>query len=269
MNGRPRRRLPTRARAVGGIGSGAQRGLFLLLAEITGGSACRELFLPPPLSSSARTGCGGAVLRPRCLRAVARSEIAFVVVTDTHLGYKGQDTAERVWLQTASGRRARLCLHLGDVVDGGREAQYARSLAGRQLTRKPVHEIPGNHDPQELFARHLRQEVDMALEHEWLRVLLINNSHPSSHDGFIAPAQLGWLSEQCDLAARKNQLLLYAMHVPVHRNANPIVSGSYFSTVTFTTVCAAGTIARRSTRSAFPRRSTIKTVRSMRRGAGL
>ena len=166
------------------------------------------------------------LLHPHCLRAVGapRSEISFVVVTDTHLGYKDEDKAERVWLQTAAEINATpgaFVLHLGDIVDGGREAQYPRYLAGRQLIRKPVHEIPGNHDPRELFQRHLRQDVDTVIEHEWLRVLLISNAHTDSHDGFIEASQIAWLAEQCETAARKDQLLLFAMHVPVHDNAHP------------------------------------------------
>ncbi|MEZ5431211.1 MAG: metallophosphoesterase [Verrucomicrobiales bacterium] len=47
-------------------------------------------------------------------------------------------------------------LHLGDVVDGGREEQYPRYLAGRKAITKTVLEIPGNHDPADLFQRHLR-----------------------------------------------------------------------------------------------------------------
>jgi hypothetical protein len=36
-----------------------------------------------------------------------------------------------------------LVLHLGDVVDGGREAQYPIYLETRKRIGKPVHEIPG------------------------------------------------------------------------------------------------------------------------------
>lgn len=112
-------------------------------------------------------------------------------------------------------------LHLGDVVDGGREPQYARYLEGRKRIAKPVHEIPGNHDPQALFQKHLRQEVDRAFEHDWLRVVLLNNARPESHDGFISPEQIAWLGGQCAQAAERDQWLLFAMHVPVHTNAHP------------------------------------------------
>jgi predicted phosphodiesterase len=166
------------------------------------------------------------MLRPRCLLAApARREgLSFIVVTDTHLGYKDEDKAERGWQQMAAEideAPGSFVLHLGDVVDGGREAQYANYLASRRLIRKPVHEVPGNHDPQRLFARHIREEVDAAFEYGWLRVVLINNSHPSSHEGFIAAPQIAWLEEQCQIAESKDQLLLFGMHVPVHHNQHP------------------------------------------------
>lgn len=172
-------------------------------------------------------GLGGLVLRPACVRAAAGrklSELSFIVVTDTHLGNKDRDTAKKLWWKTAAEIDAApgaFVLHLGDVVDGGREEQYPVYLEGRGRIRKPVHEIPGNHDPQEKFERHIRKQVDMAFDHEWLRVVMLNNSRTTSHDGFITPEQIAWLREQCDDAAKRGQLLLFAMHVPVHTNKNP------------------------------------------------
>lgn len=178
------------------------------------------------VTTAAAVGAGALACRSIPLRAADRalSDVSFLVITDTHLGYQDKDAAEKQWLKTAA-ELARapgaFVLHLGDVVDGGREPQYARYLEGRKLIGKTVHEIPGNHDPQELFERHLRKDVNFAFEHEWLRVLLINNSRTESHDGFITPEQLAWLGAQCALAAKADQRLLFAMHVPVHTNAAP------------------------------------------------
>lgn len=165
------------------------------------------------------------VVHPWCLRAAAaRSELSFIVVTDTHLGHKDSETAGKMWLKTAAemGKApGAFVLHLGDIVDQGREEQYPKYLEGRKLIGKPVHEIPGNHDPHELFQKYLRKEVDAAIEHEWLRVLLVGNAHTDSHEGFITPEQLTWMDGQCDLAAEKDQLILVAMHVPAHENKHP------------------------------------------------
>lgn len=170
------------------------------------------------------TTAAATIAVPLNLLAKGRSEITFLVVTDTHLGYRDQETAEKQWFQMAeqlATQPGAFVLHLGDVVDGGREAQYPKYLAARKLVGKPVHEVPGNHDPQELFQKYIRQEVDTAIEQDWLRVLLINNSHRDSHDGFITPEQIAWLSAQCAAAAQKDQVILCALHVPVHQNQHP------------------------------------------------
>ncbi|MCE9603277.1 MAG: metallophosphoesterase [Planctomycetia bacterium] len=166
------------------------------------------------------------VLRPSSLRAAGekRSDLAFVVVTDTHLGYNDKDSAEQQWLKTAAAIDAApgaFVLHLGDIVDGGREAQYPKYVAGRKLIRKPVHEVPGNHDPAELFRKYVRPDIDMAFDHDWLRVVLLGNAHRDSHDGFITADQISWLTDQCAGAAKQDKLLLFAMHVPVHENKHP------------------------------------------------
>ncbi len=72
-------------------------------------------------------GCAASslVLWPACLSAAlsARERLRFCVISDTHLGYRDQDAAERQWRATAAElARAdgEFVLHLGDVVDGER-----------------------------------------------------------------------------------------------------------------------------------------------------
>lgn len=153
-----------------------------------------------------------------------RQPLEIVVISDTHLGYKGQDSARRQWQATAeelAKAPGKLILHLGDVVDGGREPQYAIYKEFRDRIGKPVHEIPGNHDPAELFARHIRPTIDTVVELDWLRFLLLNNSKPESHDGFLSPRQLEWLDEQCAAATHDSKLAILSLHVPAHRNLHP------------------------------------------------
>lgn len=177
-------------------------------------------------------GAAAAVLTLRCstgaLRGAdeksARQPLRFLVVTDTHLGYRDQEAAGEQWKRTAgelARAEGRFVLHLGDVVDGGREAQYPKYVETRRTVDKPFHEIPGNHDPAELFERHLRKPIDVEVEYDWLRVLLLNNARPDSHDGFLSPAQLAWLDDRCAAAAKEDRYVLIAMHVPVHDNRHP------------------------------------------------
>ena len=153
-----------------------------------------------------------------------RPELKFLVITDTHLGYKGNDSAAKLWTKTAAElakQDGAFVLHLGDVVDGGREEQYPIYLKTRESIGKPVHEIPGNHDPQPLFEKHIRQPVDTAFDHEWLRVVLLNDSHTDSHEGFLTREQLDFLSRQLQDARESAKAVIVAMHVPAHDNKHP------------------------------------------------
>ncbi len=86
-------------------------------------AASRRSFL-----SAAMVGAGSLALRPRCLQADGNKlqRLSFIVVTDTHLGYRDQSSAARLWEKTAAEvakASGDWVLHLGDVVDGGRESQ--------------------------------------------------------------------------------------------------------------------------------------------------
>ena len=178
------------------------------------------------LSSAVVVG-GPLLLRPRCLWAAGASELpalSFIVVSDTHLGYHDQPRAARQWKATAKEidkAAGELVLHLGDVVDGGRESQYPVYLETRKLIRKPIHEIPGNHDPEKLFAKYVRRQIDTVVELKWLRFLLLNNSRTTSHDGFLSEEQLAWIDAQCRDARKQNQFIALCMHVPAHTNQHP------------------------------------------------
>ncbi len=176
----------------------------------------------------AACAAGGAacVLRPHCLQASSAElrPLTFLVVSDTHLGYGGSDRAERQWEQTSAELAhapGEVVLHLGDVVDRRREEQYAVYRKYRDRIGKPVHEVPGNHDPQPLFARHIRDPIDTVVELHWLRFVLLGNAHTDSHDGFLEDKQIRWLDEQCQSARKSGKYVIVCMHVPAHSNRHP------------------------------------------------
>ncbi len=176
--------------------------------------------------STIMAGTGTLAFWPECLQATGRQlkKLSFIVVTDTHLGYRNQKHAAQQWEKTAAEvakADGDLVLHLGDVVDGGREAQYPVYLATRKTIGKPVHEIPGNHDPQELFAKYIREPIETVVDHDWLRFLLLNNSRTDSHDGFLSDDQLDWIDRQCLDAAKRNMFVAVCIHVPAHKNLHP------------------------------------------------
>jgi calcineurin-like phosphoesterase family protein len=163
---------------------------------------------------------------PADIRAHERRipEFSFIVVSDTHLGRNDRSDAADLWTKTAAEidkGPGEFVLHIGDVVDAGREKQYDVYKDIRKSIRKPVHEIPGNHDPEELFAKHIRREVDTAIDHRGVRFLLLNNSRFGEIDGFISPKRIQWISHQCDDAAKKNLFVIPVMHVAAHDNRFP------------------------------------------------
>jgi 3',5'-cyclic AMP phosphodiesterase CpdA len=175
---------------------------------------------------AAVAGTGAALSLPIPMLAKARQgqSLKLVVVTDTHLGYKSSEAAEQLWNRTAAEIAeidADLVLHLGDLVDRGQEALYPRYLQHRRQIKTPVHEIPGNHDPHELFAKYIRNPVDTVVNHQWLRLLLLNNSRTDSHDGFLSAEQLTWIDTQLADAAKRGLLVIVCMHVPAHTNKHP------------------------------------------------
>jgi predicted phosphodiesterase len=181
--------------------------------------ASRRLFV------AAVASAGASLSLPLPLLAEAgRRPLKLVVLTDTHLGYKSSEAAEQLWKQTAAevaAIDAGLVLHLGDLVDRGQEPLYPRYLEHRRQIEMPVHEIPGNHDPHELFEKYIRKPIDTVVDHEWLRLLLLNNSRTDSHDGFLSSEQLTWIESQLVDAAKHDLLAIVCMHVPAHANKHP------------------------------------------------
>ncbi len=152
------------------------------------------------------------------------AEFSFVIVSDTHLGRQDKPTAERQWRQAIAEINAApgdFVLHLGDVVDAGRPAQYPIYVDSRKELRKPIHEVPGNHDPHDLFTQYIRAPIDASFDHAGVRFLLMGNSHVDSHLGFISPRQLEWLEKECLAAAQNDLRIVLACHVPIHQNLNP------------------------------------------------
>jgi 3',5'-cyclic AMP phosphodiesterase CpdA len=171
-------------------------------------------------------GLGGSVILTSRALAETRTlpEFTFHIVSDTHIGRQDNEAALKQWKATVAELNAAsgaFVLHLGDVVDSGREAQYPVYLDVRKTINKPVHEIPGNHDPQDLFAKYIRPQIDTSFGHGGVRFVLFNNSDRESHMGFIKPPQLEWLKSELAAAAKADQFVVLCCHVPVHTNAHP------------------------------------------------
>jgi len=150
--------------------------------------------------------------------------LSFAIVSDTHLGRKDSQTPGKNWRQAITEINSQpggFVLHLGDVVDSGREAQYPIYATTRKLLKKPIHEIPGNHDPVPLFKKYVAKETDRTVDYGGVRFVLFNNAHRDSHLGFITASQNEWIAAQCEDAAKNQLKVIICCHVPVHKNKSP------------------------------------------------
>lgn len=150
--------------------------------------------------------------------------LSFVIVSDTHLGRKDNDAAERNWrkaIDEINDLPGAFVLHLGDVVDNARANQYPLFAGSVERLSKPLHAIPGNHDELRLFEQHISKPIDRVLDAGGIRFVMFNNSRRDSHDGFISTPQIEWLGKQFADADSKGLKLVVCCHVPIHSNKHP------------------------------------------------
>lgn len=195
------------------------------------------------MSENKNNGAGeGKVSRRRAIAALSGGAVAlsaasvksaddgagegfsFAVVSDTHLGHNDSTTPARQWRQAVEELAAQpvdFVLHLGDIVDRGREEQYPIYKEIRDGLGGPIYEIPGNHDPAELFTKHIRETIDTSFSHKGVRFVMFGNARSDSHDGFIFEKQLAWIEAECAAAAKAKERVIVCAHVPIHSNRPP------------------------------------------------
>jgi len=169
-------------------------------------------------------GGAGLVTTIPLVAATRMAPLSFIIASDTHLGRKDGKRAENQWrkaIEEINKSRGEFILHLGDVVDGGRAAQYPIYSALKKTLNKPIHEIPGNHDPLDLFRKHVASKIDRSFAAGDIQFVLFNNAHRDSHDGFITDRQIAWLDRECAKAVKADRKIVMACHVPIHNNKHP------------------------------------------------
>lgn len=169
-------------------------------------------------------GASALVWSRRLPAAESLRTVSFVIVSDTHLGRHGSTAAEKNWrkaIDEINLQPGQFVLHLGDIVDSAREEQYPVYVETRKLLKKPIYEIPGNHDSVELFKKFVHKDTDRAFDVDGVRFLLFNNSRRDSHDGFISDQQFRWLFKQWTDAKQQGLKVVICCHVPIHPNKNP------------------------------------------------
>lgn len=153
----------------------------------------------------------------------------FALVTDTHLGRTGELDVEK-WktavreISATPGVEVVFCC--GDLVNDGQapqhEKQYPRWVEIANGLTMPWHAVPGNHDPREVFRKHVRPETDFVVDRPPFRFICFADALVNPHhDGAVTPEQVKWIDSALDKAHADGRKAFLLAHVTYHKNEKP------------------------------------------------
>jgi len=156
-------------------------------------------------------------------------QLAFL--SDTHLGRGNNEQAAKQMKQAveeinASG--AAMTIMCGDLVNGGQnpaaEKHYPEWLEIASKFKKPWHAVPGNHDPDALFVKHIQKETDYTVNTDAFTFICFRDAIGNpNHQGIVTREQLDWIQKQIDEAARSKRQSILVSHIIYHHNEKPDV----------------------------------------------
>jgi Icc-related predicted phosphoesterase len=178
-----------------------------------------------------------AAVAPFILAADAdRPAFSFALVTDTHLGKPGADYVKRMRqaVEEINAAPAEFTIFCGDLVDNGQQEErqklYPTWLEIAKSLNKDWRAVPGNHDPAEMFKKHINKSTENELEFKNWRFITFADAEPNpGHMGVVTPEQLTWLRDRLKDADKKKQRVVLCAHVIYHENKSPDV-GWYIKT---------------------------------------
>jgi Icc-related predicted phosphoesterase len=116
-------------------------------------------------------------------------------------------------IEQAEAARCELALCIGDMVHQTTESATQGFLEGLQSFRKARwYPVPGNHDPDEWYQKHVRKELDYSFEYQGLTFIGMKTWTPD-HQGAVTPQQLAWLEDRLRAARDKGHEIILWCHV--------------------------------------------------------
>jgi len=160
------------------------------------------------------------------VRKAGQGRLRLAIVADTHLGKTGfGDPAEglRRAVDEINAAGVRMAIILGDLVDTGKayEALYPQWMKMAGGLRQPFFAVPGNHDPQVFFEKHISPAADRSEVIAGWRFVFLQDTRLDSHDGAVTAAQVAWLAAQAAEARAGGQRVILCTHITRHPNEKP------------------------------------------------
>jgi hypothetical protein len=173
---------------------------------------------------------GAMVLRnPRLEGAPAGDQkFTFALVSDTHLGRGGEGPSRqmRAAVEEINASGAEFAIFPGDLVNAGQEEKNEiwypqwKELAGSLAI--PWYALPGNHDPDELFHKHIAADTDFVIDRPPFRFICFRDAKRNpAHDGIVTAEQCQWLARKIDEAAAAKLRAILVSHIIYHENHHP------------------------------------------------
>jgi 3',5'-cyclic AMP phosphodiesterase CpdA len=171
----------------------------------------------------------GALLAKDLLGAATRSDsFTVALISDTHLGRDGEGPSGQFSTAVAeiNATDARFTLCCGDLVNAGQEPanerRYPEWVQTASRLKQPWHAVPGNHDPDALFMKHIAPRLDFTVDCAPFRFICFRDAQPNpGHMGVVTLDQVKWISDQLDQARRDGRRALLFAHVVHHENQKP------------------------------------------------
>lgn len=152
----------------------------------------------------------------------------FALVSDNHLGRVGVTEIENLKKVVAeiNASQAEFTLFTGDLVHAGQEpknqSHYPEWKKIVSELKQPWHAVPGNHDPDALFAKHVSEQLNFSVDRPPLHFICFRDAKPNpAHDGIVTADQIDWLQSQIDAAAKQNLDVILVSHIAYHANSSP------------------------------------------------
>jgi 3',5'-cyclic AMP phosphodiesterase CpdA len=161
----------------------------------------------------------------------AAKPFVFALISDTHLGRQGNAPAERMRraVEEINASGAELVVHCGDLVNAGEvaanEKHYPQWMEIARGWTMPWHAVPGNHDPVDLFTKHIHTRTDYVVDSgHGFDFMLFRDAKPNpEHQGKVVAEQIDWLDRELSACAARERRAFLVSHVIYHRNAKPDV----------------------------------------------
>lgn len=156
--------------------------------------------------------------------------VTVALPSDTHLGRSNEKDVELMKraVEEINASTAEATIFCGDLVNNGEnsnnERRYSQWLDIAKQLKRDHFAVPGNHDPDALFLKHVRSEADYSFSLNDHRFVCFRNAEVNpGHMGVVTPAQLKWLEQEVLEGARQQQRVILIAHVIHHKNQHPDV----------------------------------------------